>query len=258
MSHVSYSRAGAVGRIEMRRPPANSYEVTFMRDLDAAITQAETDAGCRVVIIASALPGFFCGGADIKRFQANEPRENIEMITLAHETLNRPARSGKIYVAEMAGHALGGGLEIALACDFRFAARGDFRLGLPEVKLGILPGNGGTQRLSALVGPNKALELMVTGATLLPEEAHGIGMVNRLYDADALASETRAFAEELANAATLAIAGIKRSVYDGYATTLQAGMAVERSSIADLFVSSDAREGFTAFVERRKPHFSGK
>ncbi|HEV7371608.1 enoyl-CoA hydratase/isomerase family protein [Arenibaculum sp.] len=257
MNHVSYCLAGAVGRIEMHRPPANSYEISFMRDLDAAITKAEDDAGCRVVVVGSALPGFFCGGADIKQFGANEPRENIEMITLAHETLSRPARSGKIYIAEMSGHALGGGLEIALACDFRFAARGNFRFGLPEVKLGILPGNGGTQRLSALVGPNKALELMVTGATLAPEEALALGIVNRLYEADALASETRSFAEELAGAATLAIGRIKRTLHDGHAPALQAGMAAERRYIAELFVSSDAREGFAAFVERRKPQFSG-
>ncbi len=258
MSHVSYSRTGTVGRIEMQRPPANSYEVAFMRDLDRAITMAEDDAECRAVIIRSALPGFFCGGADIKRFQANRPHENIEMITLAHETLSRPSQSRKIYIAEMAGHALGGGFEIALACDLRFAATGKFLLGLPEVKLGILPGNGGTQRLPALLGVNRALELMITGRTLTPEEAHALGLVNRLYEPDALAAETLAFAEELAASATLAVGNIKRSVYDGYAPTLQAGMAVERRNIAELFASADAEEGFAAFVERRKPRFSGK
>ncbi len=258
MSHVSYNCSNAVGVIELNRPPANSYEITFMRALDAAISEAENDADCRVVIVRSAISGFFCGGGDIKRFRANSSQENMEMIAFAHETLNRPSQSRKIYIAEIAGHALGGGLEIALACDFRFAAAGEFQLGLPEVKLGILPGNGGTQRLPALIGYSKALELMATGDSVSPEAAHAFGLVNRLYGADALKAETRAFAEKIASAATLAIGNIKRSVYDGYLSGLQSGMAVERLNISRLFPSSDAAEGFAAFAERRKAQFSGK
>ena len=182
----------------------------------------------------------------------------MEMIALAHETLNRPARSDRLYIAEIAGHALGGGLEIALACDLRFAAEGDYQLGLPEVKLGILPGNGGTQRLPALVGPSKALELMITGDTLTPAQAHALGVVNRLYPPDALAAETQRFAENMAASAVLAVARIKRSVYAGYAAALQAGMAEERRNIAALFATADAAEGFSAFIERRKPRFSGR
>jgi enoyl-CoA hydratase/carnithine racemase len=150
---------------------------------------------------------------------------------------------------------LGGGLEIALACDIRFAAKGDYRIGLPEVTLGLLPGNGGTQRLTSLVGISKALELMVAGERLPPEEAYRLGIVNRLYEPSELREKTRSFAQALSQGATLAIGKIKRSVYDGQ--TIEAGLAHERRNIGLLFASNDAREGFTAFVERRKANFSG-
>jgi enoyl-CoA hydratase/carnithine racemase len=242
----------------MHRPPANSYEIKFMRSLDVAIEAAEKDAEASVIVVRSNLPGFFCGGADIKQFCANTPSENMEMITLAHETLSKPVRSDKIYVAEMSGHALGGGFEIALSCDLRFAARGKFKIGLPEVTLGLLPGNGGTQRLAALIGPNKALELMISGTTVSPEDAHKLGMVNRLFDEAELAPQTATFASTLASSAMLAVSQIKRSVYDGYCSQHSMGLLIERQNIAKLFVSEDAREGFGAFVERRKPKFIGR
>jgi enoyl-CoA hydratase/carnithine racemase len=258
MTTVTYFGDGAVGVIEMNGPPANSYGISFMRGLDAAIDAAEGDDACRVVVVRSALSGFFCGGADIKQFQNNAPAQNIEMITLAHETLGRPSRSPKIYVAEINGHALGGGLEIALACDLRFAAVGDYWLGLPEVTLGLLPGNGGTQRLAALVGASKAMELMILGTRFRAEEALRLGVVNRLFASLDLRKETMAFVDALAKSATLAVAMIKRSVHDGANASLAAGLAVERRNIATLFHSDDAKEGFSAFIERRKPKFSGR
>jgi enoyl-CoA hydratase/carnithine racemase len=258
MTHVTYEREGGVGKVVMHRPPANCYEITFMRSLDAAIEAAQKDAAARVVIIRSNLPGFFCGGADIKQFRANTPSENMEMITLAHETLSKPARSDKIYIAEIGGHALGGGFEIALSCDLRFAARGKFKIGLPEVTLGLLPGNGGTQRLAALIGHNKALELMISGTTVSSEEAHRLGMVNRLFDEAELAGQTASFASTLASSAMFAVSQIKRSVYDGYCSQHSAGLLIERQNIAMLFTSEDAREGFGAFVERRKAKFTGR
>ena len=121
--------------IEMNEPPANSYGISFMRELDAAVDAAEGDEACRVVVVRSAVPGFFCGDADIKQFRSNTPAQNIEMITVAHETLGRLAGSRRIYIAEINGHALGGGLEIALACDLRFAGAGEYWLGLPEVTM---------------------------------------------------------------------------------------------------------------------------
>lgn len=258
MAHLSYSSESGIGTIALNSPPANSYGIDFIRELDAAIYAAEKDANCRVVVVRSAVPGFFCGGADIKLFAENAPRDNIDMITFAHEALSRMAKSEKMYIAEIAGHALGGGLEIALACDLRFAAAGKYRLGLPEVSLGLLPGNGGTQRLTALVGVGKALELMTLGVRLLPEEALALGLVNRVFGEAELRAKTMAIATDLSNSATLAVGKIKRSVYDGYYSSMAAGLAVERHNIAILFETADAREGFAAFAQRRKPKFSGK
>jgi len=258
MSLLSYFNESGVGIIEMNSPPANSYGIDFIRELDGAIDAAERDSNCRAVVVRSAVPGFFCGGADIKRFGANTPRGNKEMIALAHETLGKMVQSEKMYIAEIAGHALGGGFEIALTCDLRFAAAGKYRLGLPEVTLGILPGHGGTQRLPALVGVSKALELMTLGTRLLPEEALALGLVNRIYSEGELREQTMAVATTLSNSATLAIGKIKRTVYDGFYPTMAAGMAVERHNIGILFDSADAEEGFTAFGERRKPKYAGK
>jgi enoyl-CoA hydratase/carnithine racemase len=258
MSEVSYACADGVGRIELNRPPANSYHIDIIRALDAAISSAENDQACRVVILRSLLPGFFCGGADIKRFLANTPRQNMDFIALAHECLSRIGQSEKIYIAEIGGHALGGGLEYALACDLRFAAKGQYKLGLPEVTLGILPGNGGTQRLPALIGASRALEMMITGAPVLPEEAYSIGLVDRLYESTELADRTMDFARAIASSATFAVGKIKRSMWEGMDQPLEAGLANERRNIGLLFNSADAVEGFAAFTEKRKAKFVGR
>ena len=258
MPSVSYSCHSGIGAIELKSPPANTYGIDLIRELDKAIHAAECDSDCGVVIMRSAVPGFFCGGADIKQFAANAPRENIEMITFAHETFCKINQSEKIYIAEIAGHALGGGFEIALACDLRFACTGKYRLGLPEVTLGLLPGNGGTQRLTALVGVSRALELMTLGLRLTPEEALALGLVNRLFSEDALHEQTTAVAKTLSNSARLAVGKIKRSVYDGACHSLPAGLSIERRNIGVLLHSSDAKEGFAAFTERRQPDFTGQ
>ena len=161
------------GTITLDKPPANSYDIDYMRELGAAIEAAGADAAVRVVVVRSASEKFFCAGADIKAFAAKGVDANMDMIRLAHEALSSIARSPKLFVACVAGHALGGGLEIALACDVRYAIEGRYRLGTPEVTLGLLPGNGGTQRLPRLIGAGPALELLVTGRTHLPRGGAG-------------------------------------------------------------------------------------
>ncbi len=254
---VTFTSAGPVGTITLNRPPANSYEIGFMTDLDRAIEAASSDAGAKVVIVRSALEKFFSAGADIKAFTSNDTAGNMAMIRTAHQALDKIAASPKVFIAAINGHALGGGLEMALACDLRFAAEGSYRMGLPEVTLGLLPGNGGTQRLPRLIGANRALELMLTGETVTPADALRLGIVNRLFPADQLLAETEAYAQRLASGATLAIGHIKQAVYRGIATSLGEGLAIERELIATLFDSQDAREGLGAFVEKRKAQFTG-
>ena len=252
---VSYASAqDGVGTITLDNPPANSYDIDFMRELAEAIVAADGDDAALVVVVRSASEKFFSAGADIKRFLANDVDANMDMIRLAHDALASIARSPKLFVAYVAGHALGGGLEIALACDVRYGAEGRYRLGTPEVTLGLLPGNGGTQRLPRLIGAGPALELLITGRNVQPDEAVRLGILSTLFESDdAFANHVR----RLAAGPPLAIANIKRAVYEGMARPLDDGLALERELIEALFRSRDANEGLTAFSEKRTPEFVG-
>jgi enoyl-CoA hydratase/carnithine racemase len=251
---VSYSSAGRLGTITLDNPPANSYAIEFVAELGGAVRAADEDSDARIVVVRSASEKFFSAGADIKRFLANDVEANMEMIRLAHEGLAAIARSDKLFVAWIAGHALGGGLEMALACDVRYAVAGRYRLGTPEVTLGLLPGNGGTQRLPRLIGVGPALELLATGRQLGPDEALRLGLVSKVFDDEAALS---AHVQSLTELPPLAIGEIKRAVYDGVQLPLADGLALERELIEGLFGSRDAREGLTAFSEKRAPGFVG-
>jgi enoyl-CoA hydratase/carnithine racemase len=247
---VSY----ADGRIVLDKAPANSYDIGFMRELGEAVDAASADPGVRVVVVSSAAEKFFSAGADIKTFLANDVEANMEMIRVAHDSLGRMAASDKLFVAWIEGHALGGGLEIALACDLRYGAYEGYRVGTPEVTLGLLPGNGGTQRLPRLIGLGPALDLLLTGRQLQPEEARHLGVLNGLFGSDADFEE---HAAKLAAGPPLAIAAIKRAAHEGSQMSLDDGLALERELIEQLFRSQDAREGLSAFTEKRKAAFTG-
>jgi len=212
----------------------------------------------KVVILKSASEKFFSAGAYIKAFMANNKEANMEMIRFAHRTLEKMAATSRITIAAINAHALGGGLEMALACDLRFAAEGSYRLGLPEVTLGLLPGNGGTQRLPRLIGGNKALEMMISGEPVSPEEALRLGIVNKLFPPDKLIEETEAYADKLASGATAAVGQIKRAVYQGISMNLSDALALERELIEPLFDSEDVKEGLAAFSEKRPPVYKSR
>ena len=251
---VTFAADGAVGTITLDNPPANSYDIDTVRELADAIAAAGRADAVRVVVLRSASEKFFSAGADVKRFLANDVDANMAMVRLAHDALAGIARSEKLYVAFIAGHALGGGLELALACDLRYAAEGEFRLGTPEVTLGLLPGNGGTQRLPRIIGRGPALELLLTGRQMTPAEAHRLGLVSGLFAGE---EDFRAHVERLAAGPPLAIANIKRAVHEGLDRPLDDGLALERELIEALFRSRDASEGLTAFSEKRAPSFVG-
>jgi enoyl-CoA hydratase/carnithine racemase len=242
----------SLARITLDNPPANSYDLEVMRrfadDVDAAI-----DSDARVVLVDSASEKFFSAGADVKRFLEGDVDANMEMVRASQGAFRRMAAADQVFIAHLAGHALGGGLEIALACDLRLAAPGGYKLGTPEVNLGLLPGNGGTQRLTRLLGPSRALDLLLTGRTFSPDEAVQWGLVSALMEADA----AQEFAERLAAGPQLAIAAIKRCVYEGGQLPLDDGLALEAELVERLFRSKDATEGLTAFVEKRDPEFVG-
>jgi enoyl-CoA hydratase/carnithine racemase len=251
---VTFSSEGAIGAITLDNPPANSDDIQFMLDLADTIGEATSHDAVRVVVVRSASEKFFSAGADVKRFLSNDVHANMEMVSLAHEALASIARSPKLFVAWIAGHALGGGLEIALACDLRYAAEGSYRLGTPEVNLGLLPGNGGTQRLPRIIGRGPALDLLLTGRQVMPDEAQRLGIVSALFaDEDAFIAQV----EKFAAGPPLAVANIKRAVYQGLDVTLEEGLTLERELVEQLFRSRDANEGLTAFSEKRAPTFTG-
>jgi enoyl-CoA hydratase/carnithine racemase len=253
---VEYTREGNVGYITLDNPPANSYDFAFMEELGGCVDAAAGDDGARAVIFRSASERFFSAGADIKAFNANTTEQNMEMIRTAHENLGRIAETPKIFIAQIGATALGGGLEMALACDLRFGAEGEYYLGLPEATLGLLPGNGGTQRLPRLIGVTRALDLMITGRRLSPAEAYELGILDRLFPADRLEEETVKYAEGLASGAAGAIGSIKLAVRRGIDRPLKEGLQIERELVEPLFESEESKEGIGAFMEKRKPEFS--
>jgi enoyl-CoA hydratase/carnithine racemase len=253
---VTFTHEGSLGFITLDSPPANSYDLAFMTEYSNAVDEALLGA-TRVVIVQSANPKFFSAGADIKRFVEGDVEANMEMIRVSQAAFRRMAAAPQVFIAFLAGHALGGGLEIALACDVRLAAAGRYKLGLPEVTLGLLPGNGGTQRLTRMIGPSRALELLITGRTYGVEEAREMGLVAAVYKEGEAAASVREYAGRLAAGAALAIASIKRCVYEGGQMTLDEGLALEADLMEGLFRSEDAAEGLQAFVEKRTPGFAG-
>lgn len=255
---VSLEKQGKVGVIHLNRPPMNSYDRTFIDELNAAIDELRFDEDLQAAVVASDNPRIFSAGADIQMFQTASLAFKYTFVNHANEVINKLEHTPKVVIAAIAGHALGGGLEIALACDLRFAAEGDYRLGLPEVSLGLLPGTGGTQRLPRLVGKTRAMDLMIRGERIPPQEALEIGLVNRVYPADELLDKTVEYAQQLAEGPTYAIGNIKLATSLGTEMPLEAGLAFERELVYRLFASEDAAEGLAAFSEKRQPQWKGR
>lgn len=255
---VDFSVDQGVGIICLNRAPANAYDWNMLKELSESVRRAREDAAVRVVVVRSALPKFFCSGADIATLKDSSRAQFANFLTVAHETVDQIQRTPKLFIAEIAGHCLGGGLELALCCDFRFAAHGRYRIGLAEVNLALSPGMGGTQRLPRLIPKSRALHLMVTGEPLGPEEALQLGIVDRVFAEDRLRDETNAHAQKLASGPTMAQGYIKLSVNLGLETGLAEGLAIERAHQNQLFASDDVAEGLKAFLEKRAPKYQGK
>jgi enoyl-CoA hydratase len=247
-----------VGYIEINKPKANTYDLEMMGELDQAIEEFRFDDRAKVIVLTSKLPGFFSAGADIEMLKRSAPDFKAMFCLHCHETLDKFARIPKLVIAGINGHCVGGGLEIALSCDLRMMAKDGGLIGLPEVTLGVLPGTGGTQRLPRLIGSARALDLMITGRRMKPEEALSIGLVNYVYPKETFAQELHAYAKALANGPAKAVGLIKRAVLEGMEMPLAGGLAWERELQNRLFVTEDAKEGIAAFTEKRQPSFKGR
>jgi len=256
--NVSHERDG-VALIHLNRPPANSYNRAFLDELNMAVDEVRWNSDIHAAVLMSDLsPRFFSAGADVQNFVASTQQQRVMTVLHAHEILLKIERTPKVFVAAISGHALGGGLEIALACDFRFAAEGEYRIGVPEVSLGLLPGNGGTQRLTRLIGRSRALDLLLSGQQVAPARALELGIVDRVVAPDGLVEECVAYLAKLSQGPTLAVGNIKVAAKIGADLPLEGALALEREAVWRLFMSEDAAEGMAAFTEKRRPEWKGR
>ncbi len=259
---VDYRKDGGVAILTLNDPPANTYTHEMMKDLDECIVKARFDSEVHVIVITGAGEKFFCAGANINMLQTVDPYFKYFFCLHANETLTRLEQTPKLVIAALNGHCVGGGLEIAMAADIRIARRDAGKVGLPEVSLGVLPGTGGTQRLVRLVGKAKAMELMITGETFGFDKAAELGIVTSVFDGDATLFMTKImeYAKTYCppNKASKAVGNIKRAVQSGAEVPFSEALAIERELQQLLFQSEDAKEGLTAYVEKRKPAFKAK
>ncbi len=260
---VDYRAKEGVAVIELCNPPMNCFTFEMMHELDEAILKARFDDEVHAIVLCGAGERVFCAGGDIRMLHAVAPGFRYACLLHASETLDRLEHTPKLVIAALNGHTVGGGMEIALAADLRIARLGAGRIGLPEVKLGLMPGIGGTKRLARLVNPSRAIELMVTGELMTFEEAQRLGLVNEVWEAasagefmEKVARYARGFGPP--HRAAKAVGHIKRAVQSGGDLPVGAAQALERELEQLLFQSEDAKEGLGAFLGKRKPEFRGR
>jgi len=250
---VVWEAAEGVGTLTLQRPPANAIGPALVDGLVEACDGFD-GAAVKAVVVRSTVPGFFAAGADLKALVGFDRESFASYLTRVNQMFDRIERSGWISIAAIDGFALGGGLELALACTLRVASA-RARLGVPEVKLGLLPGAGGTQRLPRALPRGTALDLLLTGRSLEGAEALRLGLVERQVGNGEAEAEARRWAVELAGGAAGAYAAIKRCADAARDLPLAEGRAVEQREVIGLFDSEDGREGVAAFVEKRPPRF---
>ncbi|MHB8632356.1 MAG: enoyl-CoA hydratase/isomerase family protein [Thermoplasmatota archaeon] len=239
----------------------NTYTHEMMRDLDEAVLKARFDANVWVIVLIGNGEKFFSAGASIQMLNRVTPEYKYFFCLHANETLSRLEQTPKLVIAALNGHAVGGGLEIAMAADIRLARKDAGKTGLPEINLGVLAGTGGTQRLARLVGKSKSIEMMALGENISFEQAAELGIVNRILEGNAenFRRDVLDWAGQFCppNKAAMAAGHIKRSVQSGSEVPLEYGLALERELQAKLFASKDAKEGIAAYVEKRVANFKG-
>ena len=253
---VNLESSDGIGTIRLERPPMNALNTQVQEELRAAAQAAAADPEVRAVVVFGG-EKVFAAGADITEFTTTTYQDMTVRAAELSSAFDAVARIGKPTVAAITGYALGGGCELALACDWRVVAE-DAKLGQPEIRLGIIPGAGGTQRLARLIGPAKAKDLVLSGRMVDAEEALRIGLADRV----APAAEVYAAAVELVKpyltGPAMALRAAKQAIDGGLSMDLASGLALESHLFAGLFATDDRVEGTTAFVEKRKPKFTGR
>ena len=257
---VEYKVADGIAVLTLNDGRANTYSYEMMQELDRAILTARMDDAVQVIVITGAGEKFFCAGADIEMLASVTPSFKYYFCLHANETLVRLEQTPKLVIAAINGHCVGGGLEVAMAADIRIARKGTGKMGLPEVNLGVLPGTGGTQRLVRLVGKAKAIELMATGDLFDFERGLELGIVNQIFETENFMADVLEYARQFTTPkkAALSVGRIKRAVQTGAEISFESALALERELQQQLFQSEDAKEGISAYVERRPPQFKGQ
>jgi len=253
---VTVAVAGPVATVRMNRPEAlNALNSKMVKDLVAAFDALEGDESVLCIVLTGSDKAF-CAGADVKEMATLSPAE-ISSADHLRPVWERAAKVRKPVIAALSGYALGGGLELAMCCDIIVASEGT-KLGQPEINIGIIPGGGGTQRLARAVGKHKAMEMILTGGMISAEEAKAHGLVNRVVPPGKYLEEATKLASEIASKAPMAVRYAKQAIAASQEKGLSEGLEVERRLFYELFATEDKKEGMGAFLEKRKPNFTGK
>ena len=253
--NVTVEKDGAVGVVTLNRPQAlNALSYGLVKDLSLAMQELDQDPEVRAIVVTGG-EKIFAAGADIKEMADRGPfDERIQERLAYRDKINKIT---KPVIAAVSGFALGGGCELAMSCDIIIAAE-NARFGQPEVNLGIIPGSGGTQRLTHVLGKHRAMELVLTGDMLSASDAERLGLVNRVVPAELVLEEAKNVAKKIAAKPALAIKAAKEAVLKAANAPLDEGLEFERKSFYLLFASEDRSEGMKAFLEKRKAEFKGK
>jgi enoyl-CoA hydratase len=256
--YILYEKTEAIATITLNRPEAlNALSKEVITEILQALEDIEKDENTRVVILTGAGDKAFSAGADIKTMQGMNALKARELSTMGGKLCYALENLEKPIIAAINGYALGGGLEIAMACDIRIATE-NARMGQTEINIGLIPGWGGTQRLTRLIGKTKAKELVFTGKMIDAKTAEQLGLINMAVPADKFKETVRQFATELAQKAPVAIKVIKALINKGEDASLDSALALEREGIGIVGSTEDLQEGVKAFTEKRKPAFQGK
>lgn len=252
--NIIYAVEDGIGVITLNRPKVlNALGPDIMNEISQAIDLAGGDDQVGAIILTGG-EKVFAAGADIGAMINDSPTKALSRCSDFHEVMDKIETSSKPVIAAVAGLALGGGCELAMACDIRIASEGT-KFGQPEINLGIIPGGGGTQRLSRLIGMGRAKELIYLGSMIEADQAMDFGLVNKVVPLESLMDETKKMAQRLAQKPGLALAAAKRAMNNGMNSDLATGNMIERECFAALFASEDQKEGMRAFLEKRKAEF---